>query len=198
MATIKEQNMKNTLLVLLMMISSSLMASSEKAQAKQSLQALISPLLQKKIVSSKISTKDFSVAQCEKHKINWMNVLLMREVVALKFTFAKGCDIEGTIYPAVLKPFSTDLKLKNLENFNRLRSENKITSTIESEPILTIAIRSAKLTGPKGDVLFEADYQVRIDPLKKDDPIAENLGGEIRISEIYGKKVSVKEKVKID
>jgi hypothetical protein len=47
-------------------------------------------------------------------------------------------------------------------------------------------------------VLFEADYQVRINPLKKNDPIADNMGGEIRISEINGKKVSVKEKIKIE
>jgi hypothetical protein len=40
---------------------------------------------------------------------------------------------------------------------------------------------------------------VRINPLKqKREMISENLGGEIRISEIYGKKVSIKEKIKIE
>jgi len=198
MATIKEKTMKNILLMLVVMFSTHILASSETIEAKKSLRALISPLLQKNSPNSKIDLKDFSVAKCEKHKINWMDVLLMRETVSLKFKFAPGCDIEGTIYPAVIKPFNADLKLKNLENFNHLHSENKITATIESQPILNIAVRSAKLTGPKGDVLFEADYQVRIDPLKKADPVAENLGGEIRISEINGKKVAIKEKIKID
>jgi hypothetical protein len=198
MATIKEKTMKNILLILVSIISTHGFAGNETLEAKKSLRALISPLIQKTSSGKTLNVKDFSVAKCEKHKIDWMNVLLMRETVALKFTFAPGCDIEGTVFPAVIKPFTTDLKLKNLELFNHLHSENKITGTIESQPILNIAVRSAKLSGTKDVVLFEADYQVRIDPLKKDDPIAENIGGEIRISEINGKKVSVKEKIKID
>lgn len=190
--------MKNILLILVSLISTHSFAGNETIEAKKSLRALISPLINQSSSGSKINLKDFSVAKCEKHKIDWMNVLLMRETVALKFTFAPGCDIEGMVYPAVIKPFTTDLKLKNLKNFNQLHSENKITGTIESQPILNIAVRSAKLSGIKDVVLFEADYQVRIDPLKKNNPIAENIGGEIRITEINGKKVSVKEKIKID
>lgn len=189
--------MKNILLILLMLYSTCSFAGSKTVEVKKSLQALISPLLQRSS-KGKMSLKDFSVAKCARHKIDWMNVILMREVVALKFQFAPGCDIEGVVYPAVFKPFNTVLKLKNLEHFNQIHSENKITSSIESHPILNIAVRSARLSGVKDLVLFEADYQVRIDPLKKNDPIADNMGGEIRISEINGKKVTVKEKIKID
>lgn len=177
-------------------MTSGAFAASEAEEAKKSLKALIEPILQKELSDPKTVLKDFSVAQCEKYKINWMNVILMRKEAALTYTFKPGCDIEGVINPTVIKSFPVDLKLKNLDHFNRLQSENKITASLEAKPILNLAVRSASLTGAKGIVKFEADYQVRIDPLKeKKEMINENLGGEIRITEIYGKKVSIKEKV---
>jgi hypothetical protein len=175
------------------------LAATEAEEAKKSIKALIEPILQKELKDPKTVLKDFSVEKCEKYKINWMNVILMRKEAALTYTFKPGCDIEGSINPTVLKPFPVDLKLKNLDHFNRLQSENKITGSLEAEPLLNMAIRSATLTGAKGVVKFEADYGVRINPLKqKREMISENLGGEIRISEIYGKKVSIKEKIKIE
>jgi hypothetical protein len=198
MATIQEKYMKKTLLLAAIVFAAQAYASSETEEAKKSLRALITPILQKSVKDPKTLIKDFSVAKCEKHKIDWMSVILMREKAALTYTFKPGCDIEGVVYPMVIKPFTTDLKLKNLQNFTHLVSENKITASLETQPLMFLAIRSAKLTGAKGEVKFDADYSVRIDPLKKDNPVIENLGGEIRISEIYGKQVSIKEKIKID
>jgi len=190
--------MRFFLLAFLISHSFGVMAASEADEAKKSIRALIEPILQKKMKDPKALLKDFSVEKCEKYKINWMNVIMMREEVALKYSFKPGCDIEGTVYPKVIKPFPSDLKLKNLNHFNRLQSENTITASLEAQPIMNLAIRSAKLTGAKGLVKFEADYDVRINPLKKDDPVEENLGGEIRITEIFGKAVSIKEKIKIE
>ena len=115
----------------------------------------------------------------------------------MTYTFKEGCDIEGELQPMILKPFFIDLKLKNLNSFNRLKAENKITAGLEEKPILFLEIRSAEMMGPKGVVKFEADYAVRIDPLKKNNVIEKNLGGEIRIKEIYGKSVSIKKKIMI-
>lgn len=174
-------------------------AANEVEEAKASIRALMEPILQKpqgKV--TKTVFKDFTLETCEKYKVNWMNVMLQRESATLVYTFRPGCDIEGTIKPAIFKAFPADLKLKNLQNFSRLESSNTITSTIDSMPILNLAIRSGVLTGIKGKVLFDADYAVKINPLKKTKPIEENVGGEIRISEIYGKKVSIKEKVKVE
>jgi len=173
-------------------------ASNETEGAKKSLKALIAPILQGSGKSPKTLFKDFSVEKCEKYQINWMDVIMMRKSAALTYTFKPGCDIQGTVYPTVFKPFTTDLKLKNLDKFTHLVSENKITASLESKPIMNLEIRSAQLTGEKGVVKFEADYSVRIDPLKKANIIEENMGGEIRITEIYGKAVSIKEKIKID
>ena len=175
-----------------------LKAASEADEAKKSIRALIEPILQKKVKDPKVLLKDFTVEKCEKYKINWMNVIMLREKVALKYDFKPGCDIEGTVYPMVIKPFTSDLKLKNLNHFNRLQSENTITASLEAKPIMNLAIRSARLTGEKGLIKFEADYDVRINPLKQDDPVEENMGGEIRITEIFGKAVSIKERVKIE
>lgn len=191
--------MKITLLLTAILMSSSALAATEAEEAKKSLRALIEPILQKELKDPKTVLKDFSVEKCEKYKINWMNVILMRKEAALTYTFKPGCDIEGSINPMVIKPFPVDLKLKNLDHFNRLQSENKITATLEAEPILNLAVRSATLTGAKGIVKFEADYAVQINPLKeKKEIISKNIGGEIRITEIYGKKVSIKEKIKVE
>lgn len=191
--------MKIIFLLTTLFISCAGIAATETEEAKKSLRALIGPILQKEVKDAKALLKDFSVEKCEKYKINWMNIILMRKEAALIYTFKPGCDIEGSINPTVLKPFPVDLKLKNLDHFNRLRSENKITASLEAEPILNMAVRSATLTGAKGVVKFEADYAVKINPLKQNrEMISENIGGEIRISEIYGKKASIKEKIKVD
>lgn len=173
-------------------------ATSAKDEAKASLKALVSPILQKYIKSNKEIKGEFTLEKCDKHVINWGNVLLMRESATLKYKFKPGCDIQGDITPFLVRPFPVELKLKNLHDFTQLKSQNTITATIESNPIMNLEVRGAELTGSKGIVKFEADYAVRIDPMKKQNMVSENLGGEIRISEIYGKKVSIKEKVKFE
>ncbi|MBA2405398.1 MAG: hypothetical protein H0V66_11550 [Bdellovibrionales bacterium] len=190
--------MKKTLFLITIALASQAFATSGSEEAKKSLRALIAPILQKSVKDPKQLLKDFSVEKCEKYKINWMNVILMKEEAALTYTFKPGCDIEGTVYPKIIKPFTSDLKLKNLQDFTRLQSDNKITATLEAQPVMNLAVRSARLTGSKGVVKFDADYDVRINPMDKENPVAENLGGEIRITEIYGKAVSIKEKIKVE
>jgi hypothetical protein len=173
--------------------------SKEVSEAKASLLGILGPILQKPVKSTiKGAWGKFSVEHCEKYKINWAEVLTFRNRPTLSYSFKPGCDIEGTIKPMLLKPFPADLKLRNLSNFTRLESENKITSTIESKPVMLLEITEANLTGKQGKVKFEADYRVRIDPINKDNPVEENLGGEIRITELYGQKVSITEKIMVD
>lgn len=192
-----------SILILALFICCMPVEANELEDVRQSLKALLNPILQKP--NQKLSKaaaqsvlKVFSVENCEKYKINWMDVILMKDSAVLSYTFKPGCDVEGTIRPAVLKPFPVDLKLKNLQSFTRLESENRITSSIESMPVMNLEIRSASLGGKRGKILFEADYAVRLNPLKKENPVEENMGGQIRITEIYGKKVSLKENIKID
>lgn len=190
--------MYTILIGLTLMLGIHAKANAETEEAKKSLRALITPILQRPVKDPKTLTKDFSVAKCEKHQINWMEAILKPKSVALTYTFRPGCDIEGTVYPTIFKPFITNLKLKNLHNFHHLSSENKITASLEALPIIYLEIRSAKLSGTKGDIKFDADYSVRINPAKTGDPIQENLGGEIRIKEIYGKPVTIKERIMIE
>lgn len=173
-------------------------AAKETLEVKETLLVLIEPLLQKHGINKLNTDNKFSIVNCEKYKINIQDTLLMRQSVNFVYKFKPGCDIEGVITPKILIPFPIDLKLRNLPSFERLKSENRITADLEEKPILNLAIRSGELIGQKGTLLFEADYAVKIDPMKKKNIVDKNLGGEIRISEIFGKKVVIKEKILIE
>lgn len=169
-------------------------AGSEVADARRSIEALIQPLMAGSSKKRPPGTEKFRVDQCEKHKINWMNVLLQQEDARMKFTFAPGCDIEGTIQPKMLQEFPANLDLRNLQSFTRVETINKVTANLETNPILNLEMRKGTLSGKTSHVKFEADYAVRINPMGNQ-TVSENLGGELRISEINGKKVSIKEKI---
>jgi hypothetical protein len=188
----------NYLILIVLILIPFTYAGREMEDVKQSLRVLIKPLLQKSnIRSTNLRGSKFDISACEKHKIDWGSLLMMKESPSIKYKFAPGCDIEGVINPKLFTSFPVNLKLRNLEDFTHLESENKITSSIESLPVLNLDVRSASLISPKGKIKFEADYAVRMNPLNQKNPIEENLGGEIRIVEIYNKKVDLREKVKI-
>lgn len=193
--------MKILLLILLMYGTSSAATNTQKKsidEAIQSVKALVQPLLMGGKNGIKHRPGKFTVEKCEKHKVDWTAVLLRQSSAALTFTFKEGCDIEGTITPAVFTPFPIELKLKNLDEFNQLVTTSKITSSIESKPVLLLELTEGQLKGAKGVVKFQANYQVRVNPIEKARPIDENLGGELKISEIFGNRVQIKECIKVE
>lgn len=166
--------------------------------AKESIKALIQPLLPgKKKALSKIYSS-FRIDLCEKHQVNWGDVLLKQTPVTLQYKFKDGCDVQGEISPKILLPFEAKLEIRNLGPYTEVVSQNKISASFESKPILNLEMRSGSLKSKKGDVKFEADYQVRINPMNKANPVEENLGGVIKIKEILGQKVSIKESIKVE
>lgn len=173
-------------------------ASDEIHQARRSINALIDPILRKNALTFSANTQEFTLKDCEKHHIDWKQVLLTGGAATLKYTFAPGCDIEGVLHPVLLRNFTVDLKVKNLQDFDRLLADNKISATFEDRPVLNLAVRNARLMSKKGEIKFDADYAVKLDLTNKVNVVHEDLGGEIRLVEIYGKKVSQKEKFKID
>lgn len=168
----------------------------EIKDAITSVRALMKPLLPGSSNARPKGTGNFRVDGCEKHKVNWMDVILMKTTVTLTYTFKDGCDIEGSITPKLLQEFQANLNLRNLESYNRIESVNKINASIESKPVMKLEMRAGKLAG-KNTLKFEADYSVQLNPLNKN-PVDKNLGGEIRISEINGRSVAIKEKIMID
>lgn len=165
--------------------------------AKRSVLSLIQPLMAGNSTKRPKGTEDFRVDGCDKKKINWIDVLFMRETATLDFKFKEGCDIQGTITPKVLQPFAANLDLRNLRSYSRIETQNTVSANLETKPILNLEMRDGVLSG-KGDVVkFEADYRVRISPAEKK-TLTENLGGELRISEINGKKVAIKQKIKVE
>ncbi|MFL5785479.1 MAG: hypothetical protein ACJ76H_12750 [Bacteriovoracaceae bacterium] len=186
------------ILILLTHLTVHASTKSEVEEARASIRSLISPLLPgPKKAASKLM-KDFRVDKCQTEKINWTDVLLMRSTVTLVFKFKEGCDVEGSVVPKIFSPFPADIKLRNLKLYDRVESMNKVNATIDSKPIMTIELRDGALHAQKGKVKFEADYKVRLDPMNKKKPVDKNYGGELRINEIYGEKVSIKEKIYVE
>lgn len=183
------------LLLSLMNIIHAAPTKLEVEEAKKSIRSLIQPILPGQPKERPKGTEDFRVDQCEKKKIDWMSVLMMKTKAKLEFSFRPGCDVQGVIEPMVFQPFPAKLALRNLKSYEQIESENRITASLEAKPILNLDMTKGVLTGKKGKVLFEADYKVRIDPMNGKKALDENLGGELRISEIYGEKVSIKEKI---
>lgn len=185
-------------LILCMLLMSSAFAAPtdlEVADAKKSIQSLISPLLPGKSKERPKGTEDFRVDGCEKKKIDWMGVLMMKTTAKVEFKFKEGCDVQGTIEPKVFQPFPAVLDLRNIQSYQKVSTQNKITTSLEAKPILHLNMEEGVLTGKKGVVKFSADYEVQINPVDRKNPMEKNLGGELRITEIYGKKVSIKEKI---
>ena len=179
-----------------LLLSPVLAAENPQVEAvKQSLRTMLTPILSKNLGSKELGKSSFSIKACERTNVNWKNFLLLQEEFRLNLSFKEGCDVEGTVSPKPFSPFPAKLKVRNLYGFKELEMMNKLASTLETNPVLTLTVTKGILTGPKGKVRFEADYDVRIDPLNREDPIKEDLGGNIRINQIFGQKVSIKEKV---
>ncbi len=183
--------------LLAVLIPTLIFANAEIEDAKRSVQSLIRPLIAGSSKNRPKGTEKFRVDACEKKKINWMNVLMMRETVELNFKFKEGCDIEGKIVPKILQSFPAKLNLRNIQSFSKIETSNKVTANLQTRPILNLQMREGVLSGKTSLVKFEADYEVQMNPTggKK---IQDNRGGEIRISEINGKKVSIKEKILVE
>jgi hypothetical protein len=183
--------------VLIILLPSMALAQDQIQDAKKSIMSLIRPLMAGSTNKRPHGTEKFRVDGCEKKKIDWMGVLMMRETANLNFKFQEGCDIEGTITPKVFQPFPANLNIRNIQSYSKIETMNKVTANLETKPILNLEMREGILSGKASKVKFEADYGVRISPVA-DKVVQENLGGELRISEINGKKVNIKEKIFVD
>lgn len=168
-------------------------ASPEIEDAKRSVRSLIQPLLGGSSKGRPKGTEKFRVDACEKKKVNWTDVLLMRTEVTLEYKFKTGCDIQGIIKPKAFQPFPVSLDLRNVQSYKKITAISTLTASLETKPILNLEVKEGILKG-KDVVKFEMDYQVQMNPLVKN-PIEKNLGGELRITEINGKKTSIKEKI---
>jgi hypothetical protein len=188
-------------LLLLILISTQAFGANPKEidEAKRSIKLLIAPLLPGlKTKTLPKELKNFRVDGCPKQKINWMDVLMMKSKVTLEYKFQEGCDIEGSVTPKVFADFPVNLKLRNLESYHQIEAQNKVTGSFESKPVLRLDMTEGVLTGKKGTVKFTSQYEVQIDPSKPKKLVDKNLGGEISITEIYGEKVAIKERILVE
>lgn len=180
----------NLLLVLFFISGATFAASAQIEEAKVSIRTLIQPLIGQNSNKPK-GTEKFRVDACERNKINWMDVLLQKEEAEMEFIFKEGCDLQGKVKPKVLSPFEANFDLNNLQSYKKVETKITISADLQTKPILKLEMRKGILSG-KHILKFEADYRVRINPNASKD-VDENLGGELRISEIDSKKVNIKE-----
>lgn len=180
---------------LLFLIPTFVYASPEIEDAKQSIKSLIQPLISESAKKPQALSK-FRVDKCPKTKINWGNVLLMRETPTLTYKFTEGCDIQGEITPKFLQPFPANLMLRNIDSYSKVETKNKITADLQTKPILNLEMREGFLSG-KHKVKFEVDYQLQVDPMEGQKAVTKNLGGVLRILEINGKETKISEKIMV-
>lgn len=183
-------------LLLLFFLSLNTNAGSEIVEAKNSIENLIRPLLFGSAKQSNKKSKGFRVDNCKKHKIDWMKMIMEAKIQPIDFKYGPGCDIEGVIEPQFINEFPANLNLRNHPHYSRLETVNKVTANLEVKPILNLEMRNGVLKGKKS-LKFEMDYKVRINPIKTEGSLSENLGGELRITELNGKRVSIREKILI-
>ena len=170
------------------------MAQTPVEDAKKSIQSLIQPLMATNSKKRPSGTEKFRIDGCEKKKIDWVGILFMKETATLHYKFGPGCDIEGSITPKLFQPFPAKLKLRNIKSYSNIVTQNKITANLQTKPILKLEMTQGHLSGPKETLKFEADYSVQMNPTAQN-PVEKNLGGELRILEINGKKSLIKEKI---
>ena len=170
------------------------LAQTPVEDAKKSIKSLIQPLTASNSKKRPLGTEKFRIDGCEKKKIDWMGILFMKETASLHYKFGPGCDIEGTITPKLFQTFPAKLKLRNIKSYENLVTQNRITANLQTKPILNLEMTQGLLTGPKESLKFEADYSVQMNPAAEN-PVEKNLGGELRVLEINGKKSSIKEKI---
>jgi hypothetical protein len=180
--------------LLIFILPQVLWAQTPIADAKKSIQSLIQPLMASNSNKRPSGTEKFRIDGCDQKKIDWMGILFMKESATLTYKFGPGCDIEGTITPKLFQSFPAKLKLRNIKSYSNLVTLNKITANLQAKPILNLEMTQGQLTGLKESLKFEADYSVQINPTAKN-PVERNLGGELRILEINGKKSMIKEKI---
>ncbi len=180
------------LLALLLPVMALSETEVEVEETRASIGALIRPLMPGQ--KGRAAPGGLGFEACEKHKIDWSSLILQQRPTTMEYTFREGCDIQGKITPQVFRSFPIDLKIKGLQRFDRIQATGTMSAELEARPVFKLQIREGILSGKNSRALFETDYAAR-PQVREGSTEMENLGGELRIREINGKSVSIKEKI---
>lgn len=156
--------------------------ASEKASIEE---------LLKKLFSHKVSKDQFKVHNCSFQESKWLTLLLGGPSFEEKLDFKKGCDLEGKFRPRMRESFELPLKLRNFNPYQDFKSTAQILMTLDFNPKLQINLKDAKLVGNKKEVVFDLIYSATVNPLNED-ILEKDLGGELHIKSINGKKENKK------
>lgn len=67
---------------------------------KQSVRALMAPILSKNLGMSAKGKSGFTLEKCEKPKVNWKEFFTFQSELQMNFKFSDGCDIEDRLSEA--------------------------------------------------------------------------------------------------
>lgn len=143
----------------------------------------------------KSKNSSFKIDQCKIDKNKWTMLLLAKQSFTEKLNFNKGCHVEGQYTTKMETPFPVNFKLKNLKNFEKVNFNFLIKLIYEPVPMIKVFMNNGTLKGKKDIIKFDVDYSAEIDPLSKGF-IKKDLGGNIVINSINGKKIKQKIPIK--
>lgn len=160
---------------------------SAQISTQQTVRKLLTAFIPLKNQQTK-NKNEFNISSCNRmKKKEILNFLIQNKPIKKKFIFKKKCDAEGLFILQNPSPI-LNFKLKNLANYTKTKFKYSVSQKIDFEQngiILTLFLKNADIRSPKKTIEFEGNYSVLINFSGK---INKDIGGEIRIKSINGKK----------
>jgi hypothetical protein len=147
-------------------------------------------------LKGKSNLKNFKTQKCKNEKEKWMMLLLGSQPFTSNVKFNKQCDMQGSYTAKLATPFPINFKLRNLKKFNAIKGNILIKFIFEPSPQIQLELQNTKLMG-EPSVTFNANYAVEVEPLGQN-PIKKDLGGQVFIKKINGKKINKKYPLKLN
>jgi hypothetical protein len=173
------------LLIILFLINTSFAASKKQLEI-QKVQRAYNSFISILIPSHKFKSKTkFQTKGCKFDGKKLASLIVFNKKIAHKFKFAKNCDLEGNYSPVMGKPFAVDFKVRNLEDFNRIKMTMLIEVIKSKEFVVQISALKSLLLNEGGQAEFKFDYLVMLDIFSQK---VRPRGGKIQLLSINGKK----------
>jgi hypothetical protein len=173
---------------ILLLIATSLGATAQANNSKDSIKKLINGLLINNAKSTVNTESKFKVNGCQIQQEKWLQLLVTNQTFKEEIKFAKDCDIQGTVSPSIGKSFPAVFTIRNLDKFKEVRYDMLIELKYDPKPTLTTEFKNAKLHSPDQVIEFSAKNSAIINPF---DPnfIEKDLGTVIDITAPFKEKL---------
>lgn len=173
-------------IVLMLTISISKATAKNFSQEKSSAIETITAIFPNLAKSNNVKT-----AQCQFDKQKWINLLLTQKSFIEKLSFNSSCDLQGKHEVKMNEFFNIDLKIKNLKDYDQLKSKVKFSILFEDMPVLKVEMNNALLSGNQKNISFDMDYAVIVDVMNAE-PLQKHKGGTLHLKKSNNKFINKK------